>query len=78
MSCPNHHETHYCPLYLADHYPDGLGCGVGAHFDGCDVSRGKMNYAKAVAKFEIAHPGECQRLAAKEFAERGAPLWRAQ
>jgi hypothetical protein len=76
MTCPNHHETHYCPLYLAMHYPDGLGCGVGA--SGCQVARGRMNYSKAVARFESAHPGECQRLADKEFAERGAPLWVAQ
>lgn len=79
MPCQYHHETHYCPLYLASHYPRGGGCVTDSGpFGGCKVALGKMNYAKAVAAFEAAHPGACQLQAQRELEERGPPLWGMQ
>ncbi len=47
-ACP-HERIEYCPLYVESHYGRGLGC-VDDMALPCLVARGKMNYAKAVAK----------------------------
>lgn len=47
-ACP-HAEIRFCPLYIASHENDGLGC-VDGMVDPCRVARGDGAYAAMVAR----------------------------
>lgn len=55
--CP-HKNILDCPLYLAAHIANAIGCDDGRlHESGCAVDR-RLNYDKAVAAFRATHPRE--------------------
>ena len=64
--CP-HSRIEFCPLYIAAHEGDGLGCDDGrlGEHDGCAVHRG-MDYGRALAKLSFANRELVQECAERE------------
>lgn len=62
--CP-HGAIHTCPLYIASHVGDGLGC-VDDLARPCLVSRGRMNFHREVHRVIRARFGRFAIRAAKE------------
>lgn len=59
--CP-HADVRFCPLYHAAHEGWGLGCDDGKlDAMACAASR-KLNYAKAVSRLRVEHPGYVERI----------------
>lgn len=64
--CPHANIIH-CPLYVAAHDPDGLGC-VSSRDDGfaCDVAEGSMDYSAALGRLMALDPRMVATLKWKE------------
>lgn len=66
--CPHGNIVH-CPLYVAAHEGDGLGCDDGhMGFEGCAIDRG-ADYNQMVAKLCRKNPAMVRECADRENAE---------
>lgn len=66
-TCP-HADVQFCPLYLASHLGEGLGCDDGELGMGrCAVSRG-MDYASELGKISVRLPRDIAELKFREEA----------
>lgn len=62
--CPFHRDIADCPLYIESHVGEGRGCVDDMALD-CRVSRGQMNYQKAIIQLAAIgreYPGLLQSI----------------